>query len=150
LSAGPGVARVLNLTQRDYAYMRRGTGFSGTLTNVDVSGDPNIDHLNIDKSPRLHARVIGEVLSIAGGHRMPTPGVTTPVPTPVSAPAPGGPAVAPKPDVVPATPAAPAAPATPAKSGDGAMSTVKPSADGGTPVIALPERASAGPAHPAN
>ena len=91
LAAGPGVARVLNLTQRDYAYMRRGAGFSGTLTNVDVSGDPNIDHLNIDKSPRLHARVIGEVLSIAGGHRMPTPGVTTPVPTPVSAPAPGGP-----------------------------------------------------------
>jgi len=157
LSAGPGVARVLNLTQRDYAYMRRGAGFSGTLTNVDLSGDPNIDHLNIDKSPRLHARVIGEVLSIAGGHRMPAPGVTTPVPTPVSAPAPGGPTVAPasdgaaKPDAVPATPAAPAAaPATPAKSGDGAMSVVKPLADGGTPVIALPERASASPAHPAN
>jgi hypothetical protein len=86
---------------------------------------------------------------------MPAPGVTTPVPTPISAPALGGPTVAPsdgaaKPDVVPATPAAPAAtPATPAKSGDGAMS--KPvAADGGTPVIALPERASAGSAHPAN
>jgi Thioesterase domain len=157
LSAGPGVARVLNLTQRDYAYMRRGAGFRGSLVNVDVSGDPNIDHLNIDKSPRLHARVIGEVLSIAGGHRMPAPGVTTPAPTPVSAPAPsgtpGGPTVAPasdgaaKPDIVPTGPAAPAAPA---KSGDGAMNAMKPLADGGTPVIALPERAVASPARPAN
>ena len=59
--------RVLNLTQRDYAYMRRGPGFHGSLVNVDVSSDPNIDHLTIDKSPRLHARVISEVLSIVGG-----------------------------------------------------------------------------------
>ena len=66
----PGnVARVLNLTQRDYAYMRPGPGFRGSLRNVDLSGDPNIDHLNIDKSPRLHARVISEVLAIVGGHR---------------------------------------------------------------------------------
>jgi hypothetical protein len=162
LSAGPGVARVLNLTQREYAYMRRGAGFSGTLANVDVSGDPNIDHLNIDKSPRLHARVISEVLSIVGSHGGPVPGVTTPRPTPVSAPAPSGtgggttaaPAgsdSAPKPDVVPATPAAPAAPAAaPAKSGDGAMNSTKSLVDGGTPVIALPERASAAPGHPAN
>ncbi len=159
LAAGPGVARVLNLTQRSYAYMRRGAGFSGTLVNVDVSGDPNIDHLNIDKSPRLHARVISEVLSIAGSHRMPAPGTTTPSPTPVSAPAPasapGSPAVAPaggegapNSDVVPATPAAPAA--APAKSGNGAMNTTKSLADGGTPVIALPERTSAAPARPAN
>src|SRR5580704_8251059 len=71
----PGnVARVLNLTQRDYAYMRPGPGFRGSLRNVDLSSDPNIDHLNIDKSPRLHALVIGEVLSIVGGHRM-TPSV---------------------------------------------------------------------------
>ena len=57
-AASDNVARVLNLTQRDYAYMRRGPGFHGTLANVDVSSDPNIDHLNIDKSPRLHARVV--------------------------------------------------------------------------------------------
>jgi Thioesterase domain len=161
LSAGPGVARVLNLTQRDYAYMRRGPGFKGTLVNVDVSSDPSIDHLNIDKSPRLHARVISEVLSVVGSHRMPAPGVTTPTPTPVSAPAPAGapgaPAAAPagggaaKPEAAPATPAAPAAtPAAPAKSGNGAMSAPKTLAEGGTPIIAAPEKSSARPLQPAD
>jgi alpha-beta hydrolase superfamily lysophospholipase len=161
LSAGPGVARVLNLTQRDYAYMRRGPGFSGSLVNVDLSSDPNIDHLNIDKSPRLHARVIGEVLGVVGSHRTTAP--PGPALTPVSAPAPsgtpGGPTAVPagdgaaKPDVVPATPAAPIAPAAPAppvKSGDGAMNAMKPLADSGTPIIALPERAPASPVRPAN
>jgi antitoxin (DNA-binding transcriptional repressor) of toxin-antitoxin stability system len=161
-SAGPGVGRVLNLTQRDYAYMRRGPGFSGSLVNVDVSSDPNIDHLTIDKSPRLHARVISEVLSIVGSHRTTLPPGPAPSPglTPVNAPAPrgtpGSPTVAPasagaaKPDVVPTTPVAPIAPVTPAKSGDGAMTAVKPLADSGTPVIALPERATGSPGHPAN
>ena len=75
----PGnVARVLNLTQRDYAHMRAGPGFRGSLRNIDLSSDPNIDHLNIDKSPRLHALVIGEVLSIVGGHRMTPPVGTMP------------------------------------------------------------------------
>ena len=65
----PGnVGRVINFTQRDYAYMRPGTGFRGSLSNVDLSADPDIDHLNIDKSPQLHARVISEVLAIVGGH----------------------------------------------------------------------------------
>ncbi len=68
----PGnVARVLNFTQRDYAHMRPGPGFRGSLVNVDLSGDPSIDHLNIDKSPRLHARVIEEVLAITGGRAAP-------------------------------------------------------------------------------
>ncbi len=90
--------------------------------------------------------MIGEVLSVVGGHRMPVPGVTTPVPTPVSAPAPSGPTVAPasdgaaKPDTFRRRRPPAAAPAAPAKSGDGAMNVVKPVADGGTPVIALPER----------
>jgi hypothetical protein len=50
------VACVLNLTQRNYAYMRSGTGFHGKLTNVNVSGDSGIDHFTIDKSPRLQAQ----------------------------------------------------------------------------------------------
>jgi hypothetical protein len=67
--AAPGnVGRVVNFTQRDYAYMRKGAGFRGTLVNVDVSSDPDIGHLNIDKSPRLHARAISEVLAVAAGH----------------------------------------------------------------------------------
>jgi alpha-beta hydrolase superfamily lysophospholipase len=67
-AASDNVARVLNLTQRDYAYMRRGPGFRGTLSNIDVSSDPSIDHINIDKSPRLHARVVSEVLAVVGHH----------------------------------------------------------------------------------
>src|ERR1700728_3291164 len=77
-SASPNIARVLNLTQRDYAYMRRGPGFHGSLINVDVSSDPNIDHLTIDKSPRLHARVISEGLAVVGGHRTIEPGSASP------------------------------------------------------------------------
>jgi len=51
----PGnVARVVNFTQRDYAYMRPGPGFHGSLNNVDLSSDRDINHLNIDKSPELH------------------------------------------------------------------------------------------------
>jgi hypothetical protein len=67
-SASGNVGRVVNFTQRDYAYMRKGAGFRGTLINVDVSSDPDIGHLNIDKSPRLHARAIAEVLAVASGH----------------------------------------------------------------------------------
>jgi hypothetical protein len=68
-AASDNVARVLNLTQRDYAYMRGGPGFHGTLANVDVSSDSSIDHINIDKSPRLHTRVVAEVLAVVGNHK---------------------------------------------------------------------------------
>jgi Thioesterase domain len=146
-SASSNVARVMNLTQRDYAYMRPGPGFHGSLANVNVSSDPNIDHLTIDKSPRLHARVIGEVLAIVGGHRAIGPGSTGP--THVSAPSPGRAEGEPQPGAAgeaakpELAPSAPAAPAAPAKTGDGAMNSTaapKPVADSGTPTIALPER----------
>ncbi len=82
----PGnVGRVLNFTQRDYAFMRPGPGFRGSLTNVDLRSDPTIDHLTIDKSPRLHARVISEVLAIVGGHTV-APGTAKPAATTAAAP----------------------------------------------------------------
>jgi pimeloyl-ACP methyl ester carboxylesterase len=68
-STPANVGRLVNLTQRKYAYMRPGPGFHGSLANVDVSGDPTIDHINIDKSARLHARAISEVLAVIKGHR---------------------------------------------------------------------------------
>jgi pimeloyl-ACP methyl ester carboxylesterase len=68
-AASDNVGRVLNLTQRDYAYMRGGPGFHGTLTNVDVSSDKTIDHITIDKSPRLRARVVAEVLAVVGNRK---------------------------------------------------------------------------------
>ena len=142
--ASANVARVLNLTK--HYYMSRGPGFHGSLLNVDLRNDPNIDHLNIDKSPRLHARVIAEVLALVGARRTTAPSVAAPSavkPTPISAPAPGG-----TPGGATAAPAnvdgvAPAAPATSAKTGTGAMNATdaaKPLADSGTPIIALPEK----------
>lgn len=59
------VACVINLTQRRYAYMRPGAGFHGVLDNVDFSGDAGIDHLTIDKSPRVQAEAMRYVLETA-------------------------------------------------------------------------------------
>ena len=79
----PGnAARVINFTQRDYAYMRPGPGFRGSLDNVDVSSDHAIDHLNIDKSAELHARVLREVLALVGRQRTAAPAPPKPVSTP--------------------------------------------------------------------
>jgi alpha-beta hydrolase superfamily lysophospholipase len=72
-AASNNVARVLNLTHSGtLIYMRGGPGFHGTLANVDVSSDPSIEHINIDKSPRLHARVVAEVLAVVGNHKAAT------------------------------------------------------------------------------
>jgi hypothetical protein len=69
-AASDNVARVLNLTHGgSLTYMRGGPGFHGTLANVDLSSDPDIDHINIDKSPQLHARVVAEVLAVVGNHK---------------------------------------------------------------------------------
>jgi hypothetical protein len=66
LNASANVARVMNITQRDYAYMRRGYGFRGELANVDVSRDESIGHISIDKSARLHAMVVNKIVSVVG------------------------------------------------------------------------------------
>ena len=69
-AASDNVAHVLNLTHSGtYASIRGGPGFHGTLAIVDVSSDPSIDHINIDKSPRLHERVVAEVLAVIGNHK---------------------------------------------------------------------------------
>jgi pimeloyl-ACP methyl ester carboxylesterase len=144
--AASNVARVVNLTQRNYAYMQRGPGFHGTLANVDVSSDPNIDHFNIDKSARLHERVISEVLAVVGGHGGAASGVAMPVPAGVPA---GNRAIGTSPALFgegstrpKATPAAPAAP----------TAAAQPMTDTVTPIVAIPERpgppASSGPAMP--
>jgi Thioesterase domain len=138
-AASDNVARVLNLTQRDYAYMRRGPGFHGTLANIDVSSDPSIDHINIDKSPRLHARVVSEVLAVVGGHRIATPGAPKPAGVTGTAPAAQDGSAA-RPETSPAaTPPASA----PGKSGNGADAGTATPVAYGTPVIARPERSNA-------
>ena len=70
-AATGNVARVLNLTQRDYAYVKRGPGFRGELVNFDVSQDTSIGHISIDKSARLHALVVNKIVSVVGGRSAP-------------------------------------------------------------------------------
>jgi hypothetical protein len=65
-AASSNVQRVMNLTQRDYAYMRKGSGFRGELSNIDVSNQAGIDHINIDKSARLHAMVLNRIQTVLG------------------------------------------------------------------------------------
>ncbi len=62
-AASSNVGQVYNLTQRDYAYMRKGAGFRGQLQNVDVSGQ-GYGHIDIDKSARLHAQVLSRIQTV--------------------------------------------------------------------------------------
>jgi thioesterase domain-containing protein len=83
--ASANVVRVINFTQRDYAYIQPGPGFRGSLNNVDLSSAHDIDHLNIDKSPELHARVLTEILTLLG-----CPRAVAPVPKPAGTLSPTG------------------------------------------------------------
>jgi hypothetical protein len=95
-AATSNVQRVMNLTQRDYAYMKRGPGFRGELANIDVSGQ-GYGHIDIDKSARLHNMVINKIVGIVGrgGTRTaapedaskPRPAATPAATTPEAAPA---------------------------------------------------------------
>jgi hypothetical protein len=38
-----------------------GPGFQGELTNVDLTADPSLSHVTIEKSPRLHMMVIQKI-----------------------------------------------------------------------------------------
>lgn len=87
MAASANVARVMNITQRDYAYMRRGSGFHGELSNVDVSAQ-GVDHLSIDKSPRLHAMVLSKILAIVKRGETPSNFATTPAEREHTAPVP--------------------------------------------------------------
>jgi hypothetical protein len=78
-AAPKNVACVLNITQRTFAYMHSGAGFHGELTNVNVSGEPGIDHFTIDKSPQLQALVMKSVLQAASAQSC-RPGVDAPLP----------------------------------------------------------------------
>src|SRR5262249_43823377 len=89
-AATGNVARVMNITQRDYAYMKRGSGFRGELANVDVSSDESIGHISIDKTPRLHTMVVNKVAAVVGkGGQLAAPSTNTfpPSSKPVSGPA---------------------------------------------------------------
>ncbi|MGV3635451.1 MAG: thioesterase domain-containing protein [Pseudorhodoplanes sp.] len=110
-AASSNVSQVYNLTQRDYAYMRKGAGFRGTLNNVDVSGQ-GYGHIDIDKSAKLHALVLGKIQTVIRSRGVPQTADD-------AAPAPRQRAAAPSAEAAPAAPQAttaakPAADAAPA------------------------------------
>lgn len=107
-AATGNVARVMNLTQRDYAYMRRGNGFRGELQNIDVSKDTSIDHITIDKSSRLHNMVVNKIVGVLGRGGAPRP-AAKPATEASAAPKPAVPAAAGE-KPAPAPAAAPPAP----------------------------------------
>jgi pimeloyl-ACP methyl ester carboxylesterase len=76
-AAPANVSCVVNLTQRKYAYVQAGAGFHGKLSNVDVSSDTTIDHVTIDKSPRLQAIALKEIVQAAHGQSC-RPGTNAP------------------------------------------------------------------------
>jgi hypothetical protein len=63
-----GVAEVINYYKADGVgkLVAAGTGFKGTLTNVDLSDRKEIDHLNIEKSPALQAEVVAKLVEVFG------------------------------------------------------------------------------------
>lgn len=140
-AASANVQRVMNLTQRDYAHMRRGPGFRGELQNIDVSGQ-GYGHTDIDKSDRLHNMVIGRIVGIVGRGG----GTRTAAPKPRPAETPAAPATAPAttPTATPAggsgsaAPSARSASATSAPASD--LSSSSPAVTGTTPAQASEEK----------
>lgn len=137
-AASANVSQVYNLTQRDYAYMRRGAGFRGTLNNVDVSGQ-GYGHIDIDKSAKLHALVLARIQSVirsrgapqTAGDAAPAPRPRTAAPSAESAPAATETAPAPKPaaEAAPAAPASNPAPATTGSTNASASASVSASVE---------------------
>jgi pimeloyl-ACP methyl ester carboxylesterase len=70
-TVAPNVRRLVNfyISSGLGAPVRPAKGFHGILQNVDVSRNPSIGHLNIEKDPKLHAQVIRLVLSAVGQRR---------------------------------------------------------------------------------
>ena len=66
------VARVVNYTTSVGGLAVRGPGSRAAITNISLANDPNINHFNMDKSSRLEAKTMGQILSaLRGGHRAP-------------------------------------------------------------------------------
>jgi hypothetical protein len=69
MTAGPNVSRVVNFYASNNGWgvsVARGSGFRGTLSNVDLGRRGEMGHTDIDKSPSLHAQSINYIQSIGG------------------------------------------------------------------------------------
>ena len=67
------VMRAINYYQSSGwgAPITAGTGFRGTLSNIDVEEDSTVSHINIDKSTRVQADIVREVEAIAKADQPP-------------------------------------------------------------------------------
>ena len=64
------VARVINFYQTQSIVnntLRKGPGFSGSMSNINLDSSAGITHFNIDKITTLHAQTISAVASVMGG-----------------------------------------------------------------------------------
>ena len=61
LVAPSNVSQVINYYMGDKV-VAKGPGFRGTISNIDLNWVPDINHLNVEKSSRLHASVFAQVL----------------------------------------------------------------------------------------
>ncbi len=65
LVAPSNVTQVVNYYQSG-AVISKGPGFRGSISNVNLDAASDINHFNIEKINRLHARVIAKIQSIIG------------------------------------------------------------------------------------
>jgi hypothetical protein len=68
LVAPSNVSQVINYYFGS-APVAKGPGFRGTISNVDLSGAADINHLNVEKIDRLHASVIAKLQALLGHGR---------------------------------------------------------------------------------
>jgi alpha-beta hydrolase superfamily lysophospholipase len=68
LAVPSNVSQVINYYTGN-TLVTKGPGFRGTISNVDLNGAADINHLNVETSGRLHTSVISKVQAIVGRGR---------------------------------------------------------------------------------
>jgi alpha-beta hydrolase superfamily lysophospholipase len=68
LGVPSNVSQVINYYTGN-TVVAKGPGFRGTISNIDLNRAPDINHLNIEKSSRLHASVFAKVQALVGHGR---------------------------------------------------------------------------------
>ena len=68
LRAPSNVSQVINYYTGN-TVVAKGHGFRGTISNIDLNRAPDINHLNVEKSSRLHASVFAKVQALVGHGR---------------------------------------------------------------------------------
>ncbi len=72
LVAPSNVTQVVNYYTGN-TLVSKGPGFKGSISNINLNSAADINHMNIEKSSRLHASVISRVQAIAGRQRRASP-----------------------------------------------------------------------------